>query len=679
MNRLSKAVALLMVSSGAFAQRGVPSTPPTQSPPEGTISKSDAPQVPIPWPMQMGIRSMQVRMRIATVDQVVLVPDAATYLDEISRWTLRERWPVLIEDDFYAPMFVRSFKPARVVRRTAVAALPTDREARRTAARTAVAKSWTVPGGGIDPTTPAEAFAAVRFEPLGIVLTSMDDPAWTAGVALASGHGQALLWLEGNCGGPNDTLEPSALEELSAKVEEAARATSLPYAQLGDTIDAVTIARTIAPKAVVRATPQWRPPRGAITKPGEPVAVTDALCRNEDGSRWAIAGWIFGNETRAAYGAMCSLYLSPKSVWEVNTYPTQGDWAKYGFREATPTLAEAGFEVEEFNGVQASVVGWLNMLMGGFTPDILLMNTKGNMDFFEMFPTGVCYPEDVPFEQKPIALHLIHSWSLTSPQARMTVGGRWLEHGTYAYAGSVYEPFLAAFVPPVILSQRIANYVPFLVACRWGEGESDQTWRVTTIGDPLFVTIPPSQPLPPRLPPSALDAARGESDLRESARDALINAKASGAPADYARALDDLVKAGDDAIATQVWTLAAKTGGTVGMPGASVALGPLFRERNADGFLKAYRAIDAPSDIAKDMLWQLWTQQLGGVDDPALLQWFSTQVRPTRPAVDLARLAPEIVRVSGADAARAAVAPWIDRTPEGGYRTKVREVYAAIH
>src|SRR5690606_19096306 len=60
------------------------------------------------------------------IDRVVLVPDAATYLDELSKWSPQGRWPVLIEDDHYAPMFVRRFKPRQLLRRASVGTLPDD-------------------------------------------------------------------------------------------------------------------------------------------------------------------------------------------------------------------------------------------------------------------------------------------------------------------------------------------------------------------------------------------------------------------------------------------------------------------------------------------------------------------------------------------------------------------------
>ena len=63
----------------------------------------DAPQAPqVPWPVQLGYRTAALERSWPIVNQVVLVPDGRTYLDEISKWSESARWPVLIEDDLYA-------------------------------------------------------------------------------------------------------------------------------------------------------------------------------------------------------------------------------------------------------------------------------------------------------------------------------------------------------------------------------------------------------------------------------------------------------------------------------------------------------------------------------------------------------------------------------------------------
>ena len=55
-------------------------------------SQPDA-QQPTPWPVMLGMRVAGVQEKIPLQDRVVLVPDEATFIDEISKWTLQGRWP----------------------------------------------------------------------------------------------------------------------------------------------------------------------------------------------------------------------------------------------------------------------------------------------------------------------------------------------------------------------------------------------------------------------------------------------------------------------------------------------------------------------------------------------------------------------------------------------------------
>ena len=229
-----------------------------------------------------------------------------------------------------------------------------------------------------------------------------------------------------------------------------------------------------------------------------------------------------------------------------------------------------------------------------------------------------------------------------------------------------------------MVATRMANMVPFLVASRWCDWPIDSAWRVTLFGDPLMVIPPPSTPSQPRIAATALDSAKGETDVKESARAALIATKTSGAAADYARALGDIVKTGDDAMASQIWSVAASKGDAVATLCAPIALGPLFRLRQSDAFLAAYRMIPTPTLIDQDMLWQLWTQQFSSIKDRAVLDWFVKQVRAVRPAVDLSRLAPEIKRVAGVDAAREAVGGWLVKTKDEEARKRINELLANL-
>jgi hypothetical protein len=193
-----------------------------------------------------------------------------------------------------------------------------------------------------------------------------------------------------------------------------------------------------------------------------------------------------------------------------------------------------------------------------------------------------------------------------------------------------------------------------------------------------MVIPPPSQPRLPRVAPPELDATKGESDLRAAARASLVAAKGSGAAADFAAAMSDVERGGDDALAVQLWTLASSKGEDVRAACASAALGPLFRARESDAFLTAYKSLATPSPADQDMLWQLWTQQLGSIRDEQTLAWFAKQVRPARSFVDLSRLAPEIKRVSGANAALEVVGAWLIKEQSEPNRTRLKELMAKI-
>lgn len=661
------------------------------------LAQAPAPAAPadaqqIPWPITLGLRVLQVPMRVPIVNRVVIVPDEATYLDEISRWSLAGRWPVLIEDNFFAPMFVRAFKPEMVVRRAAVTPLPADRMAQQAAVAQAISNAWRPPQGAppdpaspssgaamVAPTEPStlpplQAFKAVGFEPCGMVFASMGDPAWTAAVALAAAHGQPIGWIDRDLGAPWSSMPAASVVELCDTIERSVAATGLSWPKLGDAVDAVTLCRTASGRAIVPPGTRFKLPEGASVKPDEAVSLTDALCRNADGSRWGVAGWIFGDSTRSAYMAMSALFLDRTSALCFNSYQSDGQWGRYGMADAVEMFKQAGLEVTLIDGPQATGAAWINMGMGGISPDVLLVNTSGNVDFFDLWGQARMRPEQVPVANRPLAMQFIHSWSLGTPEVVDTIGGRWLDHGVYAYVGSVWEPFLSAFVPPILFTERFVNLVPFGWCARWTDGPMDALWRVTVIGDPLMTTLGPKRDRPSRVKPTAPDAATGQSDLKQVARDALVSAQSSGAASDYARALRALVLAGDDALAAQVWAVALSKGAAAEC--APDAMGPLFRARDADGVVAAMRAMPAEKVTLRDrdMLWQLWTPTLPSLRDPATLEWFLTQVRERRPYVDLAPLRGAMERAGMMEKWTEAVTLWRARSRDDDAKSELNKL-----
>lgn len=439
----------------------------------------------LPWQVQTGLRVISLRTRVPTVDRVVLVPDQVTFLAAIQQWSLSGRWPILIEDQQYTRMFIQRFQPQEIVRLPAVQqSLATGQELRQQMLSASAAAWSPVKGESL-----TQTWQRLGWQPPGVVITSEQDPAKLAAVALAADRGQPLAFLERDFGSPNQTLNPTQWHFLQTGVEHLVKQAGYPYAGVGDPIDTVTIARQLAVKYQLSETAE------------EAFAVTDGLARHSNGQRWAIAGWIYGSPERAIYQAMCSIFLAHKTALLYNSYPNEDVWGHYGMNEAAHRLGGVGFNVELIQRPEAGVKNWRHFTKE-LDRDLIFVNTKGGPASFDL-GNGQAFVKDVPLLRSPAAVHFIHSWSATAPDDRDTVGGRWLEQGTYAYVGSVHEPYLQAFVPPGLLVERLRFGVPFLIAARQFEAPP---WKITTIGDPLMTILKPGS----RLSPSAQPMDRGE-------------------------------------------------------------------------------------------------------------------------------------------------------------------------
>jgi hypothetical protein len=606
-----------------------------------------------PWCVELGLRVAGVEAKIPTLDRVVLVKDEASFLDEISHWRLEARWPVLIEDDILAPQFIRAFKPAQVLRRVEKAPNVDDPAVLKAAIENAVSSAWntTTPKN-----SPLEAITAQTYTPPGIAIMDTSDPAWVAGVALAAGRGLVPVFIPGNFGGANDVLAADQFDKLSKAVDQCFVSTGLSYGQLGDALEGAVLCKTTAQKTILNVSDALRPSARGMPaiNPADPVAVTDALCRNTDGSRYAFCGAIFGTSTYCAYAAMSSLFLSRNSIGAFNSYQS-ADFAKYGFTELAQKLPEAGYTTKIWTGTTAHILDWRQMLSHGFDCDVLFLNSSGNSDFFELGTPGKtpmkerAAPGDIPILSKPLVLHMIHSWSLTAPMSHASIGGRWLESGVYAYVGSVQEPYLIAFSPPAEIMARCVNFVPYLIASRVWEGPFALPWRVATLGDPFMLIQAPKSftPSARKAPPPPVP---GQEEVLANCKKLLVQSKEDKEGTASIAALRELIQLGEDKSATQFWSLCAVKSFAPRV--APFALEPLFRQRNANQFLTAYRMVDQPTPRANDMLWQLWGDQLVEINDGDTILLFQKAVRSPWAVNDWRRLMPALSRIMSVDSAR---------------------------
>ncbi len=605
-------------------------------------TQSPAAEAELKAAMALGIRSAQVDRSLPVANQVVLVPDGQTFLDEVSRWSPEARWPVLFDDMQYAPMFIRRFQPDAIWRRES-AGERLKVNALKSRMQAVVSSAW----GGSEQDTPAAVYARTGHVPLGIVLTSPTDSAWPAAVALAAGRGQLLSFLEGSWGKAEKPLDRSRTLALIAEVDTLLGLTGVPYSNTGDVIDAITLCRDMPARVEFHGGKQ------------DPVAVTDVVGRTRDGSRYAWTGWILGSNSRSAYMAMCSLFLPRDRDWLCNTYPDSGSWAKYAFDGVPELLQEHGIASDSVDG---TVEGLRAAESGGVSTDMIFFTSKGNSDFFDM-SNGRLSPNQIPILNTPSGLYFIHSWSLKNPGGRSTVGGTWLRRGVYAYVGSSEEPMLQAFIPPGEVIRRTLSMVPFLPASRWfaGQGAMRQPWRINTIGDPLMLAASPEKSVRTMLDPQRRPDA---SALLADAAAAMRLTESEPSDKAFADAIDLLVLAARDDLAQKMWA-AAMQQRAEGPRSARAVLGPLFRASDQAAFSTAYRFVNDPTRVDRDMLWQLV-----GPSRDAPLELLESEIRPKHAHEDIRLIAPRLASTRG----RGHVASLVDHHLQDATRRNRKEL-----
>jgi len=564
--------------------------------------------------MKLGAQVARVQQKLPVVHQVVLVPDEATYLDELSRWTPVARWPVLFNQEPRVSQFIRRFSPEKVWLRESVGKI----EDVRSKMIQTVASAW---GGN---NSVQDALKEMNLPPLGVVITAVNDTARTAAVALAAGRGQLLSFMSSEWGAENKILSESKTSELVRGVRKTLTETGLAFDSIGDDIDAITVCMSLPARVNFAAAVE------------NPVAVSDVIGRNEQGTRFAWTGWIFGSKADAAYTAMCSLFLERDSYWFCNTYGNTPPWGNYGLGTIPEVLPKFGIKSVGIDGTLASLQ---RADVGGVTTDVVYFTSKGNQDFLDMSDERTS-PTWLPLLDTPAALYFLHSWSLKNPSSRTTVGGVWLSRGVYAYVGSSHEPMLQAFVPQIELLRRTMSLVPFLPASRWSanEGIHAKPWRINTIGDPLML-CPPKSAIVRNVKPAKKYSLYQNAEI--IAKRNLKVASENPTDASFAKAIDSIVLVGKDLLACEVWGAAvAKSSG--GPLSASASVGPLFRQEKLEGFLWAFSLIKNPTRLDKDMLWQL-----AGTSSATSLQLLIDNLRSPYQVDDLKAVVDRIVKQRG--------------------------------
>lgn len=664
----------LLASAGPVAsQPGAekPAPPPPQDKPAGTTQ-------PVPQ-VRLGLRVENVRRRLGVIPTLVIVPDGRSYLAAIRSWTLSSPpapvkdaaadaaapppgaplfgsyFPVLIDDGSWQARediarFVRAFQPAAVVRWTSPAT-PPGSPVREADIEQSLSAAWGEP----NPAKLLDRWALLKLKPVGIVAASADDPAWTAALALAAGHGQPIAWVKAPRG-VDERFSMEQCDQLAESIEAACARTGYSWDTLGDQLDAVTICLN-SPDAI-------QLPKGDSR---EMLAVTDIIGRARDGgrkARWAWTGHVFGTEPRAAYAAMCALFLQQRSAWLFDGYEDSPPWSLWDVTPAAEDLRKAGFTcaVDDKGGQgdddwRRRIAGSAPVLSadpqtppGGIAAGLIAVNTKGYPDSFELRP-GVCKTTDVPLLTLPSMVHFVHSWSAHQVGDRRVIAGRFIAGGAYAYAGAVNEPTLQAFVQTPLMVRRLLAGAPWGVAVRLDDAPP---WKVTVIGDPLIMLGPMATRVTTPLPltgvldltstmAAALKArhlSAGIADLVLLGRDAdaasLIRAILSDKPEEMT---PELAAAGVMSVYRSPWPV---KGGVPTDPPRHVFIARLVKTMG--------QSVRATPEVL-DALWQGAYPSLASLPQETI-DVLKLNLRPEQLARDAIDLAQAIRRRDGAPAAR---------------------------
>lgn len=416
---------------------------------------------------------------------VVLVPDLPTFLHYVSLWDADCFFPVLFDEPKFAHKFVEAYRPLQVLYAQPMPQVKlTDAQVHR-AALAALGPEDLSSAPAATPAAMRERWSRTPGAPAGVVVSSLDAAQLPAAVALAAGRRQILLLADPKLAPKGSTLQFGDKERLRGWLMASLRELGLPFMELGDSVDFVTLA---AP---------W--PSRYQASGGVPLgvrALDDALTRRDDGRRFAFCGRIVGDSAQAAYMAMGSLFLKPRRGLLFDTYATRAAaiWQSYGMDQAAKRLSPF-MEVTHLTGTEADLDAWHREVVPMCPFGLVGVNSSGGRTNWSVRGGGGA-TEDVP-DTAPCMVHFTHSGSASAPHDPNSIAGRWLANGAYLYFGSLAEPYLSAFVPANEYAQRLGRGWPAGVAFRKLYGETFWTpWRLWLMGDPLATIHSGREPCP---------------------------------------------------------------------------------------------------------------------------------------------------------------------------------------
>lgn len=587
---------------------------------------------------RLGERAASIRAQIPVISAVVVVPDDAnSYIEAIAAWKPGGRFPVLIDDGSMRASediarFVRAFAPDAVLRWSSPAADSTSDsrtkgmpervpggvpehhpEKLKAMVDWSLGRAWNLDKPASSIVDFLSHLRDMNLTPPGIVLCNPEDTAWTGGLALAAGHGQPIAWVKAPQS-PGGTMNAAQAEALVKAAEEACRITGLRYDALGDDLDAISLCMNVPSKF-----PTGEGENMIMAATSDVVGRKNFAVVGPNAPRWAWSSVVWGSRPRAAYAAMCSLFLSPTRAWIFDGYGDDGPFAAFnGTKAADHLRTMARLTVDVDDKPDQSDRRWRERSSTPIHASLVMVNSMGNADFFDVRP-GRLKPADIPLLSIPAAVYFVHSWSAADVSAGSTVAGRWFNHGVFAYLGSVQEPYLQAFVPTPVMAARMSQVFPWAAATR---SEAAPIWKIACFGDPLWTFGPTgARTTPPEGPLSGLESPTPMgNDLK--------NALKAGSFAEAARILVMLGRDGDIARLTD--SMLADKPASVTSDFVAAALPAFHRAGRVDLVVATYDRLDnqpASDEYLRDVLWLSCQDLVASDPTPRLVEILSRNIR----------------------------------------------------
>lgn len=444
-------------------------------------------------------KRMQFWLNREVVDTVVLVPDEYSALKVMEQWTVDRFWPVLIEDGWFTPMFIDAFKPDKVVRIkfTPPAQQPQDQSEPDNKEKPDKNSNEKEPSEDPDtkPLTQSPAdrltqqllvnnnrYLASQIKeqtPPGFVLIDPDSNQRLAGVALALGRGQPASMLN-----YKQKTQPYASPEEIRQISNAALNIMNRWKLISKTEwSAITLTGDYPWR--YRAAKDWKPnfPRGIPYK-WAPLATTDLIGRDPADIRLAVSGQLHGDTVQSLYQAMCSLFIQPRRVLFFDDYSNRGQtFAPYGLADAD-ILFRDRYATSLYVKKSISPAMFRKITRPTNPYDLMFINSSGGTASWQI--QGTATHEDIMIG-RPVAVHMIHSFSAGDLDSTDSLAGRALAGGAFWFYGSVFEPYLVAFTHPTGIAHKAYAGTPLAFAARHIPGHPMYVpWRVALIGDPLY-------------------------------------------------------------------------------------------------------------------------------------------------------------------------------------------------